>query len=63
MKVKQLIEKLQKADQDKEMYLDDGHSLNVVEIRTVYEDNGSYIVVVSPSNLDQDDLPKNVEIL
>lgn len=63
MKVKQLIEKLQKADQDKEMYLDDGRSLNVVEIRTVYEDNGSYIVVVSPSNLDQDDLPKNVEIL
>lgn len=63
MKVKQFIEKLQKADQDKEMYLDDGRSLNVVEIRTVYEDNGSYIVVVSPSNLDQDDLPKNVEIL
>ena len=54
MTVRDLIEKLSKADQDKAAYLDDGFSINLIEIESVYEDNTHNIVVISASELIED---------
>ncbi|MDM1042157.1 MULTISPECIES: hypothetical protein [Empedobacter] len=48
MTVKELIEKLQNVDQDRDIYLDDGFSLNLIEAETVVEDNVNQIIVISP---------------
>ncbi|MGV0830732.1 hypothetical protein ACTS9D_00735 [Empedobacter brevis] len=63
MTVKQLVEKLQNVDQDRDIYLDDGFSVNLIEAETVVEDNSNQIIVISPREAEQDDLLDNMKLL
>lgn len=63
MTVKELIEKLQNVDQDRDIYLDDGFSLNLIEAETVVEDNVNQIIVISPGEAEKDDLLDNMRLV
>jgi hypothetical protein len=63
MKVKQLISKLQTINQDIEIMLHDGFSVNAIEIETVIFDKSQDIVIITPQEVDFDDLGDSAEIL
>ena len=63
MTVKELIEKLQNVDQDRDIYLYDGFSLNLIEAETVVEDNVNQIIVISPREAEKDDLLDNMRLV
>ena len=61
MTVAELIKKLQKADQEREVYVDVG-AINLVELETVVT-HGNYSVVLLPYEADEEDLYEGSEIL
>lgn len=61
MKVKQLIFKLQKIEQDTEVMLHDGFSVNALELESVVFDKNQNIVVLTPQEVETDDLDDTSE--
>ena len=63
MKVKQLIAKLQKVDGDIEIMLHDGFSLNATEIESIVFDESQSIVIITPQEVNDDELNDSTVIL
>lgn len=56
MKVKDLIKKLQKLDEDSFVFLDCGFAINLLEANSVVYDREQDIVIVCIDELEEEDL-------
>lgn len=63
MTVKELIEKLQKAEKYIEVMLHDGFSVNAIEIESVVEDKNQSVVIITPQQVDEEELDDKINLL
>lgn len=56
MTAKELIDKLKKIDEDRDVFLDGGFALNILEAKSVVYDKERGIVVICVDELKENDL-------
>ena len=59
MIVKELIDKLEKADKHMEVVIHDGFSVNAIEIESVVSDKNQCVAIITPQVVSDEDLDDN----